>query len=55
MTGAGGRFGEGFEEFWDPEDLARAQEQRQQEQKDLKPNGAWPEPDLGVLNLRRYR
>ena len=53
MTGAGGTFGEGFEEFWDPEDLARAEEQRRQEQEGLKPNGAWPDPDMGVLNLRR--
>jgi hypothetical protein len=55
MNGTDGRFGEGFEEFWDPEDLARAEEQRQQEQSS-KPNGAdgdWPDPDLGVLTLRR--
>jgi hypothetical protein len=53
MNGASGTFGEGFEEFWDPEDLARAEEQRRQEQGGRKPNGAWPDPDMGVLNLRR--
>jgi hypothetical protein len=52
---------EGFGSFWNPEDLARAEQERQQRKETegaaaAKPNGAtsgWGEPDTGVLQLHR--
>jgi hypothetical protein len=52
MNGMDGTFGEGFEEFWKPEDLGR-EEQHRTQQKGPKPNGAWHDPDMGIMNLRR--
>jgi hypothetical protein len=43
----------GFE-FWDPEELAREEERRSQQSAKLNgADGDWPDPDMGVLNLRR--
>jgi hypothetical protein len=57
MSGFSG--GDDFETYWSAEDLARAEQTRQQQREgdSGKPKGAdmgdWPDPDMEVLRLRR--